>query len=98
MTYLFPTPSISDFQGLLTYLETIAPVGELIALVIFSVSFLSLKDYTTGRALPSAMFITAIVVIFEYLLGILHEAYFYAAIVALAATVVSLFFMQEQNV
>lgn len=70
------TQNVTDVSKLLLYVSDELPMfPALVLLVIFSTSFISLKRYTTERALMPSLFITALMGTFMFYIGLLEATW-----------------------
>lgn len=97
MTNIYAQPSFTDFLGLFQYVQTILPFAELSLVCIFVISFLSLKQYETLRALPAALFVTAFSALVFVELSMLNVYWFYGAAVACGLSVLALSFKRTSD-
>jgi hypothetical protein len=93
---LYETPSITDFVGLFSYVQSVVPFTQLTILAIFFTSFFALKRYETLKALPSSLFITFLSSLFFYLLGLIENYWVLGSAIALALTIIILYFGQRE--
>jgi hypothetical protein len=93
---LYPTPNISDFISLFTYVQSVVPFSQFIVLAIFFTSFFALKKYETLKALVSSIFITFLSALFFYLLGLLEVYWVLGSAIALALCIVIMYFSQRE--
>lgn len=82
----YPNPNVTGYVELLQYTNTVTNnlFGLGLLLMIFIVSFLSLKIYTTERAFATASFITAMSSYFLAILGLI------ATIIVVVPTIMAL--------
>jgi len=84
-TDLYPTPAVTDLIGIMQYAQTVTNgiFSPVVLVLIFIVSFLSLKRFETKTALPASLFITSLCALFFYLMGLAQDAILYASILGL---------------
>lgn len=68
----------SNITGLATFSSWVNSasegwLGTLIVIALFVISFLSLKKYSTGRAIMASTFFTGVLSIFFYLIGMVSS-------------------------
>ena len=88
---LFNFTTVSDTVELLQAVQEFSPYAEVCVICVFVVAFFALKTYETTRALAAALFLASFVTIGFRVLGMLPEAWWYAAVVGLAASIVLLY-------
>lgn len=93
---LYDLTNVTGMVELWQFNQTVSPFGEMVLIAIFIVAFVGLKVYESLRALPAALFITGIAALLLRILGLLPEAWFYAAVVSLAASIVLLYGRESQ--
>ena len=90
MAWLYPGDftNVSNFTSTLQYANYASggSLGSLICLGLFIIVFISLKNYSTQKALPAASFITSIVCIFMFILNMIT---YYVLMIFVFLTVVS---------
>jgi len=71
----FPDPStVTGFNNLLPYINTVMDnaFGMVFLFALYTIFFLSLKEYPTNQALASASFITFPFAVFFYAIGLIN--------------------------
>jgi hypothetical protein len=92
MPPIFNTTEVTSLPSLLTSAQSVAPYFQLVVVAIFIVAFVSLKRFTNEYAVPAALFITSLSALLFWLLQLLQDAFFYGAVVGLAATLLMLYY------
>lgn len=77
-TYLHQLPvnmttNITDIMGLINYVQTQVPIGEMTMIMIFFVSFIAMKKYTSERALVGSVIITWLTSILLFFAGMVNN-------------------------
>ena len=96
MADYFPYPSANN-QSIVDLMQWSNGVSEgafgiMILIMIFTISFLSLKDYPSERIFPASSFITAMSSYFLYVLGVIDGA---LVVVTTIMFVSSVFFLMR---
>lgn len=93
---LYNYPNATDYVGLMQYIETGVPVpfGEISVLIVFAVSFMIFMRYGVPRSFAAASFISFLMGLFLFLIGILPNYFLSVLEVLVASSVILLYFSE----
>lgn len=71
----YPYPNITRPYEIVTYSQTVTNefFGPMILLAIFVIAFIAMKNYKTTAALTGAAFVTFIISVLFWMIGIAHQ-------------------------
>lgn len=90
MTVLYNITTDGTIQGLFTFVANNTPLGAVLLVVIFAVSFFNLKRYDNLSALVPTVFITFLAALLLFLMQMVADYYVYGLGVLLGISVIAL--------